>query len=674
MSDISVPGVNGKYDKLIESEVKLKKIPLDRMKDDVKNLEANKKEWQDVTRLMNTLRNSARAMFNQDNPFTERKASSPDPAIGASASREAAEGTTRVQVVQLAQADRFGSRSLEKNQAVPEGNYTFSVGNESFSMRFRGGTVREFAEALTRRADGRVKASIIQNRPDSQILVIESQKTGSAWPLKFKDDALKLALDLGMLEEQKGNSAEPSLALDKLRSWDQAMDKVKDGLAGDGTTLTVKPGAELSIPLPAGFAPNDKMVLEYQVRAHGNPANTWKPPPPPPELKLTPGPSAVNGDIVLPDLGSPFDFPKFEPPKEPQIVVDDQMLWLAKGAQTKPLPPVADSADFQTVRLPLKDIGSDFSSINVRNRNSLRDLELKGLRVYDPTSRGDYKPANAIASSQDAVIRVEGIDIIRDTNTIKDAIPGVTLTLNATTDKPVPVKVEPDRKLVKDKVIEFVANYNAVITEINIASAKKDNTDVVSEIDYWDDKKKEEAMKRLGMFQGEMTLNMIKNRLQVTTASAYQTSEGQLMSMLNQAGVSTNASAGGGDLSTTKLRGYLEINEQKLDKALAEHFLSIKELFGKDTNGDLLPDSGVGVELDKYIQPYVQVGGIMVAKTSSIDTQLRQKNTDIKNYEVYLRDFEQKEKQKYGEMEGAVNRMQQSSRQLQSLNNSGNKD
>lgn len=676
MSDISIPGVTSKYktDQIVEALVKKETLKLDNLKEDVKVLETNKKEWQDMSRLMTTLRNTSRGMYNQDNPFTERSASSPDPAIAPTASREAVEGITRVQVVQLAQADRFGSKSLDKNLAIPEGNYTFSVGEEDIPMHFRGGTIREFADALTRRADGRIKASIIKDRPDSQILLIESQKTGSAWPLRFKDDAIKLGLELGMVEQKKGASISLPLNQADLRPWTSPLEKQKDNLISNGTMLTVKAGAELSIPIPSGFVATDKMVLEYQVRAHTNSADQWKPPAKPTGPIIPLGPSVTLRDVTLPDLPSRFELPKYVEPKMPEIITDNQMLFAARGTQTTPLPEVNDSVDFKTVTVPLTNLGLDITAINVRNRNTLRDLDIQGIRIADPTSRGDYVPANPISTSQDAIIKVEGIEIVRDTNTIKDAIPGVTLTLNDTTEKAVPIKVEPDRKLVFDKMVEFITSYNSVIREINIATARKDNTELVNEVEFWDDKQKEEATKRLGMFQGDSTLNIIKNRLQLATSNAYPTSAGKSLTMLAQAGISTNAStgAGGGDVSTSKLHGYLEANQKSLDKALAENFLALKELFGKDTNGDLIPDSGVGVELDKNILPYVQIGGIFVAKTSSVDTQLKGKNTEIKNYEVYLQDFKAKQKEKYGKMEAAVNSMQQSAKGLDSLNNNKN--
>lgn len=675
MSDISIPGVTSKYntDKMIEALVKAESIPLERMKAEQKTLQENKKEWQDINRLMTTLRTNARAMYSFENPFAERTATSPDAGISASATREASEGTTRIQVIQLAQADRFGSKSITKDYPVPDGNYSFQIGDENVRLRFRGGTLKEFADALTRQGDGKIKGSIIQNRTDSQILLLESLKTGAAWPLQLKDDALKLGLELGLIAEDRGKEARLPLGRDRVAAWTKPLDGIKNLILATGESLTVQSGAELSLPLPADFQITSGMVLEYQVRATSKSLSELKPSAKPEGPLLTPGPGASLKDVSLPDLEMPLVLPEWEAPKTPQIVTDNQMLFAQRGSQAVNLPEVADSAEFQTVTVPVGTLAPDMSGLGIRNNNTLRDLEIKGVRIFDPASRGNYKPQNPVSVAQDAKVKIEGIEIYRDTNILKDAIPGVTLTLNGTTDKAVPVKVEPDRKLVKDKLIEFVYNYNAIIREINIITSRPDATDVVTELEFLDDKQKEEATKRLGMFQGETTLSLVKSRLQNITANAYQTMDGQSMALLAQAGISTNASQGGGGVSTAKLRGYLEINEKTLDKAMSEHFLALRDLFGTDSNGDKLPDAGVGVELEKYIQPYVQIGGILASKNTAVDSQIKAKDKEMKDYQTHITEYQADLKNKYGKMEASVNQMQQSIKGIQSLNgNSGN--
>jgi flagellar hook-associated protein 2 len=88
----------------------------------------------------------------------------------------------------------------------------------------------------------------------------------------------------------------------------------------------------------------------------------------------------------------------------------------------------------------------------------------------------------------------------------------------------------------------------------------------------------------------------------------YPTSLGRELSLLAQVGISTNSSSFGGSLDATKLRGYIEINEQTLDAALTEKLDAVKELFGSDTNNDLVVDSGVAFAIDAYTRGFTQTG------------------------------------------------------------------
>jgi flagellar hook-associated protein 2 len=121
------------------------------------------------------------------------------------------------------------------------------------------------------------------------------------------------------------------------------------------------------------------------------------------------------------------------------------------------------------------------------------------------------------------------------------------------------------------------------------------------------------------------------------------------------------------------LRGYLEINEDQLDEFLKINSLAIKELFGQDTNGDLVIDSGVGYEIDRFLNPYIQTGGIFSNKIRMIDNNIDDTNDDIEDYKEYLADYESGLKRKYGSMEGMLNQLESSSSSLDSFNQQNNK-
>jgi flagellar hook-associated protein 2 len=100
--------------------------------------------------------------------------------------------------------------------------------------------------------------------------------------------------------------------------------------------------------------------------------------------------------------------------------------------------------------------------------NSLNPGEEKGtLSVSVPSSitgQGVFQ-AQQIQQAQNAVIEVSGIGtVIRESNTINDVIPGVTLELKQAGGAPVTINIDNDYEKTAQRVEEFVSQLNEVIT------------------------------------------------------------------------------------------------------------------------------------------------------------------------------------------------------------------
>jgi flagellar hook-associated protein 2 len=149
--------------------------------------------------------------------------------------------------------------------------------------------------------------------------------------------------------------------------------------------------------------------------------------------------------------------------------------------------------------------------------------------------------------------------------------------------------------------------------------------------------------------------------------------EGDLI-MLAQIGITTDSRKGGSSgYDASRMRGYLEIDEAALDKALEENFEGVKAIFGSDTDGDLIVDSGVSYKLDQYIKAFVETGGIIALKTRTLDQQITDQKKLIATLEQQLLAKEEELKRQYGLMEGALNTMNSTSNSLNNLGNTGNK-
>jgi flagellar hook-associated protein 2 len=164
LSDISIPGVSSKYNttKLVEDLVAAERIRLTRMEEDVESLETTKSTWRQVNRDLGDLQRAVKGLYGFENPFSERNAvSSNDRILSASASRTAPFDEYSIIVKQVATADRFMTPSIARSFRVEAGTYTFKVGDESLSLRYRGGSVEDFARRLSDKGEGLIRAATV---------------------------------------------------------------------------------------------------------------------------------------------------------------------------------------------------------------------------------------------------------------------------------------------------------------------------------------------------------------------------------------------------------------------------------------------------------------------------------------------------------------------------------
>jgi flagellar hook-associated protein 2 len=653
MSDISIPGTGSdKYgtQKLIEGLMKVARVPRDESAKKIEKMQAQKSVWLDFGTKLNTLRQGAQGLYNFKTPFNARVAKSSDEeTLTATATREALEQTRNILVKRAASADRLISSELAKDYKVPGGNYAFTVGDKRIELKFSGGSLQDFADALSRKGGDYLRAQVIAVNPSTKSLVIESLKTGAANRLGFDADSVKLVLDTGIAE--------------RVQSSRQELDP-------KGLTLVAGGEAKLGLKSPVS---RKGMALEIEYRMTRLPADAAAPQPPSGPSLAAIGQASYEGITVT---GSPSasGLPAWKSPPTPPRVEDLAMASVVgTDGQPRALPELQDGDGTQKLSVKLDDYGGSAQALAFRVRDTTRKLELLAARLYDPAESGGFKAKSPIATAQDALVSVDGIEVTRPTNAISDVIPGVTLNVKAASDKSVRLKVQPDREGVQTAIVAFVGNYNKLMAQINILT--RSDEAIINEITYFSDDEKKAAKTRLGTLQGDSTLSMLSSALQRTMTTPYETKDGKEMILLSQLGIATNASKPGATQAydQSKMRGYLEIEDETLGKALDEHFEAAKQLFGSDSNGDLIVDSGLAYALDTLIKPYVETGGILSLKTGTLDTQLANEKKKLETLDSQLATKEQDLKEKYGSMEASLNKMESSSSAIDSFSkqNSG---
>ena len=678
MSDVYIPGVKSRFnsEKLVEDLMKLERVPKERTEKNIESLETQKGYWQEMGRRITALRDSSRMLYSFQNPFNERVASSSDDlVIAASATREAEERDYRFGVKQVAQADRFLSPPLDEKFKVESGEYTFSVGDTEVAFNFRGGTLKEFADTLNRRGRDKITASLIAVQPGTKSFLIESKVTGAENRLGFSGDSEALAIRMGIVE--RGNDSRRDIAINagSVRENAPASQEARPISVAEGA-LEVPSLASASIPFGLAVPGGSSLVLRLETATKNLPGDSFEIPQPPPGPSV-PSPGAISyGGIEIENDPSTAPLPRWTPPPIPPRVDNKAVLSLSFADGTKaPLAPITDTGDFFSRQYRLDEVaaGRTIVALNIENTNTHRDVSLRKVEIFDPNAvSGGLKPLNPVSIAQDAIVSMEGIEITRPANSIADIIPGVTVNVRGVSERPVRLEVRQDRDAVKNSLISLVGNYNRLMAEVNVLTRADER--LVDELSYLSADEVSEMKKRLGAFSGDSLLTQYKSNLMRAVSAPYPTSEERDLSLLAQIGISTNTRGSGGaaGYDPSRLRGYLEIDERALDAAMETKLPAIRQLFGSDSDGDLIVDTGIAFNLEFLSKPFVETGGIISLKTGTIESRVTQNKRRIDTMERQLAAKEAELKIQYGRMEGAYARMEQMSSSLENFSQRNN--
>lgn len=179
------------------------------------------------------------------------------------------------------------------------------------------------------------------------------------------------------------------------------------------------------------------------------------------------------------------------------------------------------------------------------------NLDASGLSqlAYDPTATaGAGKNLTEKQAAKNAILDIDGIAIVKPSNTISDAINGLTLNLLKTSTDKVSLDVERDESSVKSSVSGFVDAYNALNTKLrSLTNYNADDTT------------------KNGVLLGDATARSVITQIKSVMTSVIGTS-GSLTS-LSDIGVAFQSD------------GTLKLDSTKLDTAMASNFSDIAALF-----------------------------------------------------------------------------------------------
>lgn len=241
--------------------------------------------------------------------------------------------------------------------------------------------------------------------------------------------------------------------------------------------------------------------------------------------------------------------------------------------------------------------------VNYINNNAVTNSKVRATTIYDGTSYHlqlygmDQGASNQIVISntgglvfgvssfdntqdaQSALIKVDGFPsgegqwISRDSNTISDVIPGVTLTVKtANSNATVQIGITTDTSAIKANIKAFVSNVNTITKLIQALTLVSDTSGTATG----------------SLLTGNYGVQIIQSTLQDVLSdmglgfSMYDATNktGDYYSALSQIGISTDAD------ESSSTYGLLIIDDDELDEALDNDAQGVAELFAANYDGE----------------------------------------------------------------------------------------
>lgn len=669
MAGISIPGVTDPYNTndTVEKLMQVERIPLTREQNQLEKYKNEQDAWREINSKLSSLRENTKTLYSYDNPFNNKLVNSTqEDAITAEATRSAPLQSFKVDVLQVATADRFLTDELAADYKVPSGVYTFKVADKQLTMNWKGGSLKDFSNAINKRGNGIINTMIIGSSQGKKTLLIESLTTGKENKLIFEDTAKTFAEQSGMISPIKSNEISFGTNSSEISNIQNKENVEQIGLPTLSitktkflnNTVTVEPRGAYQVNIPNSVKNNSNYHITFNITAKKTDDITTKLNKKTEEPVLPDSGFAEFENIIIRNIESDTTIKKTTVQKEPLVPIENRNLVYAvmnDGSEEIISTPEILSENGTKVDFPLSEY-QNIKAIAFKNYNTGYSFEVSAFETYDVTANAGYVPNHPVSVADDAIIKYEGIKISRPSNKIDDVIPEITLNLAEKTEKTATISVKPDAEAAKDALISFVGQYNQTVAKINILSQTK--IEIIEELDYLTDDEKETAYKQLGLFQTDFSLTSIKSNMATILSSQYLFDDNATITMLNQIGIATNASGFGGGYSASRLRGYLEIDEKKLDNALQNNLDDIKSLFGYDSDGDLIVDSGIAYKLDNQIGAYTQTGGILSLKTSTLDSKIKNSESRISKLEEQLENKEAEYRNQFSTMTGTLNSLE----------------
>jgi len=328
-----------------------------------------------------------------------------------------------------------------------------------------------------------------------------------------------------------------------------------------------------------------------------------------------------------PELNADTSYSTFipDPENEPVVITIDETNNTLDGIKN-----AINDSDAGVSASIIKD-GDQYRLLMTTNDTGRSNsLAVSVVEDTDPTVAGlsdlDYNVGSAnliqTRAASDAEFTVNGFGVSSASNTVDDAIDGVTLTLRQVTEQTAVISVSEDRAGVTSAVNKFIDGYNGYIKTLGALT------------DY-----SQEANTR-GPLQGDFSARSVSNRVRAELNFPTDGITGDYRT-LAAIGITTNAD------------GSLKLDSAKLNEALDADPAAVEALFA-DSTYDGNPVTGVASRLDAVVTDLLSKDGILESRTGTLQKQIERVSKDRESLSIRLEKIEARYRAQFNAMDSLL--------------------
>ena len=284
------------------------------------------------------------------------------------------------------------------------------------------------------------------------------------------------------------------------------------------------------------------------------------------------------------------------------------------------------------------DLGVSAQLVNVGGTNPYR-IVVTGQTGADnsfslTSAAADLSFATSLGSAADASFSINGLSMTRTTNSVSDAVEGVTFELYAPTAEdgsgnPIPATVDLNRDTagVRQKIEALVAAYNEAEDNFKILA---DRTSEVEEFG--------------GVLAGDSMLGALRSQLR-SLLTANSTTPSGLMTAARDLGLAFDR------------YGVLEIDSEKLEDALQNHFADVAVMFSADTENQSLystASAGLAGDAFKRIDTLLRSDDLLAKQSNNANADVARYQADLEKLEDRMTKLLERYMKQFAAMESIV--------------------